>query len=306
MKDKYNPIKEKNTFLNFPDRVSNSRLFLIIILGLIIVFSLGLLLFSGKTYGYLPSYEEKIFSEDINPAFFVLSDYSNSNDKIKKNNRIVYSLKKNMKNDSTYNISNIRANLIGVLENGDYEYLSEYKSLDTLAKYPPTHNFASLTSGSSLDYKKIINKVVYDYALGNNVPQTKVLTFEEEILTTSKEEYNQKYSENSIGNNKEIFSTHKITQTADTVSNKVQVELNLYYNIPAKYHIDYQLFGIDENDNVYTLIGIYNLSTLDDLTYTKSVSLSKDLKLKTLFAKCKYINIEGTETYYYSKEPFEL
>lgn len=294
---------KNNKFWNFPERTNTVSLFLIGIVFAAIVLVIGIILYSNRKYNYLPDYEESTYSEDINAAFIIESNYTKDDDDIVQTNGISLSYNKNKKNDTSYDIPTSRYIVIGVTEN-DYEYLSElYKETVLPSTYSITHIFSSLTTNSKKIYDELLVKIIYDYKDSNNKVTKKIQEFSQKMLKLEETELDSIENVNEIKENTDLISVFNVKQTTESSDlKKVTCDLSLKNSdYLDKYKIDFQLFGIDDNGKIYDLIGFYNLSTRAKTSYTKNVTFPDTIVMNTYIAKMKYLDSEGNVHNYVSK-----
>lgn len=300
-----NNVKNKK-FWNFPEKANVLSLFFIGIVFAALVLVVGVILYSNRNYDYLPEYEEITYSEDLNPAFIILSNYTIPDDEIVQSNRITLSLTKNKKNDKTYEIPNSRYNVIGVTSDG-YEYLSEYNREEMIQNYSHSHTFTSLTSNSKQIYNKLLVKTVYEYKDSNNKVINKVQEFSQNLIKLQRTEIDSIEVKDEIKDNKDLISTFNIRNTKDSSSSVKKITLDLVLKDSSaldKYKIDFQLFGIGSDGRIYDLIGYYNLSTRTTTSYTKTVSIPDTVVIDTYIAKMIYLDSEGVTHYYTTRREY--
>lgn len=302
MSKKNNESLNNTSFWLFPERVKPIFSFLIIILVLGIAIAAVVLLYSNRKYQYIPDYSESQYSEDVNTALLVLSNYTkgSDSDEVVKTNRIIASYAKSKKNDSSCDILNVRFNLIGAKKD-NIEYLSEYNRTAKLENYQMTHTFTSLTSNSKQDYDRIYVKTAYDYVDNDQVTTRKYQTYLQKIMTISDDEI-KNATKDEILEQTNIFSNHVVRRKSDSDSDyRVYADLYVKKDNLTKYKLDYQLYGIDDNGKVYTLLGYYNLSTTVYSSISRGVTYPKDLDINTFIAKANFLDENGQMHTFISK-----
>ena len=301
MSKKNNESLNNTSFWLFPERVKPLFSFLILILVLGIAIAAVVLLYSNRKYQYIPDYSESQYSEDVNTALLILSNYTkgSDSDEVVKTNRIIASYAKSKKNDSC-DIINVRFNLIGAKKD-NIEYLSEYNRTTKLENYQMTHTFTSLTSNSKQDYDRVYVKTAYDYVDNNQVTTRKYQTYLQKIMTISNEEI-KNTTKDEILEQTNIFSNHVVRRKSDSDSD-YRVYADLYFKKDnfTKYKLDYQLYGIDDNGEVYTLLGYYNISTNTYGSISRGVTYPKDLDINTFIAKANFLDEKGQMYTFISK-----
>lgn len=300
MKNKKEEMKN-SSFWTFPEKLNGTSLFIILLLSTVVVFCISVLLFINKTKPYVPNYEELIYSEDVNSSFAVCSSYTYNENVLKKQNRITMYLSKIKRNDTSHDIGNIKASMIGQYKDGTIEYLSEYSSDSNLSNnYARTHQFTCLTASSSEDYETLYGKFTYDYIEGSD-RTNKMFTLKETKLSLTEEEIKKEYGNEIIESG--IFSKHSVKKEEGTEAEMFKISTNFSLNSAktVKYHLDYQLFGVDSSNEVYDLIGIYNSSSEVNSDYSRSVSFPNNYALSYLIVKLNYTDETGVKTTLYSK-----
>ena len=56
-----------------------------------------------------------------------------------------------------------------------------------------------------------------------------------------------------------------------------------------KYHIDFQLFGVDVDDKIYNLIGYYNLGNNLGNLLNHETTVANQIPIKEVIIKCRII-----------------
>lgn len=307
-----------NKMIHSVDRFNGTTLFFIVVLTAIVVFISCILLFSNKKYIYIPDYEKMSYSEDINPGVIVISSYNEvENDdetEIVKSNRIILSLAY-VEKERNFKISDIRCNYIGVIDNDEYEYLTEHTNEDDMPNASArTHQFASTKSGSKFDYKSILGELNYVSKKDDGSEENKTIEYKTEMIELNEKDMEvlNLSEQNEFDNFKEnsgVFSSYTIYQEVsdsnDSKTKKMYSTITIKAAALEKYVFDYQMFGVDENGNIDPMVGYYNLSTKVKTTYSRSTSVPFDKVYKFLIAKgtIKYVeNGEEKELVLYSKK----
>ncbi len=316
--------KNNSGLLYFAEKRNSTTLFFIAVMSAIVVFIACILMFSNKKYMYLPDYEELSYSEEVNPGIIIISAYNNVEDtdtkeeSLVKTNRVILSFGYSEKENRNFTASDIRCNYIGVLEDGDYEYLSEHYDDDSLPNASVrTHQFTSTKSGSKCDYKSIYGEFMYKYTSNDGAEEVKTIEYKKDMLELTDadlEAVNLEDEENNVNNFSEypdFFSTYTTYQelgTTDNTTKKIYATLTLKIANLTKYVFDYQLFAIDEDGDVFPMVGYYNISTKVKYQYSRSTAIPSDFNVKYLVGKgvLKYEeNNEAKELVLYSKKIVE-
>ena len=287
----------------FPQKLNATSMMVIIILSFIIVGVTSLLIFNKKETPYIPEYEELTYSEDMNVAITIASSYTYNDNTLNKQNKITAYFGKTKLKDVTYAIKNIEGLFIGVTEDEEVQYLSKYYRTSALSTYTNTSNqFTCLTAGSKQDYDTIYGKVTYDYEVtSTNEITNKLMTFKEEMLTLTSREIDSNY-DTELEDSK-IFSSHKVEKTVGTEAKMYTIRVNFTVNskIATKYHLDYQLFGVDSSNEVYDLVGAYNVSSEINSTIYRTASFPSEYALRYLIVKVVFTDTAGNVQTLYQK-----
>ncbi len=287
----------------FPQKLNATSLLVIIALACIIVGVTSLLIFNNKVEPYVPEYEELTYSEDLNVAMAITSSYTYNDNTLNKQNKITAYFGKTRLKDVTYAIKNIEGLFIGVTEDEEVQYLSRYYRSSALSTYTNTSNqFTCLTAGSKQDYDTIYGKVTYDYEVTSTSEITnKMMTFREDMLTLTNKEIDGNYG-TELDDSK-IFSSHKIEKTVGTEAKMYTITVNFTVNskIATKYHLDYQLFGVDSSNEVYDLVGAYNLSSEINSTIYRTASFPSEYALRYFIVKVVFTDTAGNVQTLYKK-----
>lgn len=298
MKQNINENATKTSFWMLPERLSAISLFLTGLLSLAIVIVISVFLFSCRDYEYVPDYEESSYSEDINSLLMVLSNYTHDDDKINKKNRVLIGYSKVDKNDKTYDVLNPRFTIIGENKDG-IEYFSDYRKEGKLQNYMSTHDFASTKANSKQIFDKFYVKTSYTLVRENKEDELKVQTYSQNLLNITNEEID-KTTKDEILEQVNVFTNHAVRRKKTSSGYTIYVDLYLNRNKLTKYKVDYQLFGIDESGEIYTLVGLYNISTTSQYSYTRGSSIPTEMKLTKFIAKANYLDENGNTNMYYS------
>lgn len=316
--------KQQKSILNFPEKTNATSLFIIVVLSAIVVLVISILLFSNRKYIYIPEYEKMSYSEDINPGLIILSNYDyveNADSKVEelvKKNKTILTLAYADKENKEFTITNLNGNYVGVYNDEEYEHLSEYVVADSLPKSSArTHQFTTSVSGSKFDYKEIYGKLAYDYT-DNKTNETtrKIIEYKNEMIELTKEDkeilkLNDLKDETTLNNfseNPKYFSSYSVyvnpNANQDSEINTIYAQIAIKESEIDAYVLDYQNFGVTENGEIYPLIGYYNISTNIKTSYSRSISVPKNITFKYLVAKayfkCEVLNKETNE--YETKE----
>ena len=133
------------------------------------------------------------------------------------------------------------------------------------------------------------------------------MNFKETLLTLSNKDKDIEIK-NEFAEASNIFKEFYVkvldsTESDGTNKRSIRAKITLDNSVIAKYHLDVQLFGIKGSD-VYQLGGYYNLSCVATPTTEMAITFPYDYDLDYIYAKAKYIDANGNESYYLYKQLF--
>ena len=187
-------------------------------------------------------------------------------------------------------------------DKGDIYYVGDLERSSTTS-YSTTSTPLSRLSKSLTGIKTFYGKVEYDQMYGGEFQKREILTFKEDVIEIKDKEIKGL----SFGTHEDIakaLNNYSVEETKDGNKKKITNRFEFISNVEYKYHIDYQLFGVDENGKVYDLIGVYNFTN----NYSKYLNLEtrypEKLEFKYFIGIFKII-INGESTTIYLKENIE-
>lgn len=284
--------------LSFPDKLNMISLILIILAYCLIGGLVIGLLSVGKDYVVIPKYEEMTYGDKINPFFKVSSSYTiNSNGDLTKADTIrfyYYGIDNN-------NSMSVNAQISAMYDDERIVYYSDKTS--SSKTYTGTQYVTSgLTQEKQITniYANVSYTVFEDTVNYNS-------KFSEEILTLSKSELKKdnvnecspaKFTITEENSDKEVkifnlFDVSANTSTTNKEEDKIQIKFGLNNDSAAKYHLDLQMFVVDEEGKIYNLVGWYNLSSNAVKTFSKDVAFTKTIDLKDVYVKVRYLDVNG-------------
>lgn len=301
---------ENNKFIDvllFPEKLS--VLFNILLIVIITLITCVIAVFSGpkKDYTYIPEGEEILLYDYMVPEIRTISSYTYNDKKFEEKEQLyVYYYGKSSKQKYTKWAGSFEL----IDDKGNVTYKGD-STRGTNTTY--TTSFYCLRSEKIVNkFKSIVGKVSY-YKVVDNVVDTNEtnIYLKEDFLSLSKDEINKENC-NEIatfmpdGENKlfRTYSTSKEFTSKDHTDYKISWNLEFdNVKVTDDYHIDYQMFGVDDKGNVYDLVGYYNLNKCCTSTYSYNTTVPVNMNLKYIIAKCKVV-INNEVKYIYYKQNF--
>jgi len=319
-KNKKNQNNQFLNFLNFPSKLNLLSLCLIVVVyGFLIGIGISCAV-QDKKYIVIPEYEEMSYSEDINMFYKIYSNYtlkSSLSDDDKEN----FNPKEHLDKADTlllnyYGVNNkksvyVKANASALYDDETMKYYTT-KIASTSTKTGVFY----LNSGTKQSNYPTDLFCDVDYNVEGEVKNYN-LKFSKKLLTLSKNDFKESYVDNiknaAYKNEQEtiirIFSNFRVTleapETSDSDVNKIKLAFTLTSDAAKKYILDMQLFAVDSDDNVYNLIGFYNMSNNTLTTYSQSINLYKGIDVKDVYVKVNYVDSTGNMNNLLYKQEFK-
>ena len=287
--------------ITFPEKLSS---ILIILLAAVLVFLDSLIIVFAVPkvdYTYLPNYEERTEYDWMNPYARVITGYF-----VDDENEIYSSMTVtfcyfgvDVDHKATRTIGSFT-----IVDDKDEIYYVGDLSRSTNTSYSTTSTPLSRLSKPLSGIKAIYGKVEYDQMMGGVKNKTDVICFKEEMIDINKKEIKEISYSNQESIEK-IISTFDILTSAESGKTKITNKFEFKGNLEFKYHLDYQLFGIDKNGNVLDLIGIYNFSN----NYSRYLSLDtrvpENVEFDYYIGVFKLIEGQEEKTIYIKKTAYQ-
>ena len=270
--------KKRNTIFNiltFPEKLSS---ILIILFGVVLAFldSLIIVFVVPKVdYTYLPSYEERTDYDWMNPYARVITGYFlDDNEELYSSMTVTFCY---FGVDVDHKATRTIGSFTIVDDKGDIYYVGDL-TRSTNTSYSTTSTPLSRLSKSLSGIRKIYGKVEYDQMMGGVKSKTDVICFKEEMIDID----NKDIKSITFGDEasiEKIISTFDVLMGEESGKTKITNKFEFKGNLEFKYHLDYQLFGVDKEGNILDLIGIYNFSN----NYSRYLSLDTRVPEKVEF-----------------------
>lgn len=284
--------------LLFPEKFNSLLLVLSIMLIGAIVVSITAFALPKPDYTYTPDYSETLYYNHINPYIRVLSNYSITDEElVRKDNIIMCYFGKTTSNKSI----KVKGSYIYLTKNNDYIYKGELTET-VKATYSSTYYLSSSETIES-GLKTIFGKVYFTPVIDNIQGEKQYISFKEDILTLSKSEITQE-NKNEFTNIEDIISAYTVTCDDKTTYYLITSRIELKSSIEIKYHIDYQMFAVDDESKAYEVVGYYNLSNNYSTIYSHSGQMPISTQITYIISKIRVITEEKGEQIFYYKQPF--
>ena len=303
VQEKQNLTKKQKwlNFFNFPKKLNLLALSLIVIVYALLSVG-GIVLAAQKEYIVKPNYEEMGASEKVNLFFKLYSNYTvNSNGELKKADTINFCYY-GVNNNKTTRVSSWISALF------DDNSMVYYDTKDATSTDGTRTGVQYLSSGTNQEKypTEIYCSANYDVVGDSNAYSVQ---FSKKILTLTKKEMKLDVANDFSGasykvvkDNEEkiikIFKDFKVTAAAPTSEstdkvNKITVKFTLNTEATNKYVLDLQVFAVDDDKQVYNLIGFYNLSNNTLQTYSNTSSVSTEIDVEYVYVKANYVDQNG-------------
>lgn len=296
--------KEKNTklqrFLSFPERTKNSLLFFIVLLTFSLVIACEALILKDNDYNYEPNYEEIKYTEWVNPYIRVFNNYIYENDEIVNKYRVVgcyFGL------SSAKKIIDYQADVLFITEGDEYIYKGD-SSISTSSAYSNTNYYLNNEIISSGLIEKIYFKLNYTRFENNQKTKEEYIAYKEEILTLDKKEIKMDVC-NDFDKLTGVIKSYTIQVKEEENQNKIYSKMYIDSSNNNDFHMDFQMFGITEDEEVYNLIGYYNLCNNYSNTMEHDTTVTNKIDFEYIIVKCVYEDETLGKTTIYIKKAFK-
>lgn len=304
-------VKE-NKFFSFPEKINSIAIFLIVLLYTFVCVTITILLVSPKSYVVIPesnhntayNYEANIYTKVANNIS--VSEHSSDEHDHEKHTHVdqkfsVYAYVKAPKVPSsttssliTTTIPNLEVKISALTNSGKMKYFSDEKvtNVSSTTLYSQTS-----TTVDGNGYEELFVK----YTLGSDnasLSQGTTYSYSEPMIKLSKREIlSDNYTnQTSYGN----YFHFKVAAVLNTESKNYNITTNLYIDVPnndkttphTEYHLDYQSFVVTEDDEIYDLVGFYNIATNNDTITSHSNTVSSKINIKYIIVKA-YMYVDG-------------
>lgn len=287
--------------ISFPEKVNNIFLFLIVVLFFGIVVLLDACVLLPKDYNVEPNYEEELYSEWVNTHVRFFNSYVLNEDtgEISMNYRIqgAYYGKTNSNGFIDY-----RPIVTFVTNKGEVIYAGK-DILNTSSTTLTTEYYTSNTNISNKDITKVYLKFEYTRYEDGKRTKEEYLTLKEDILDLSKKEIKMDVC-NTFLDVSDVISTFDIRTKKETSQVTFVSSINLNASNKENYHVDLQIFGIDDENKAYDLMGYYNMQNCKSSYFTHETQVTNAINLEYIIVKCRVVNEVYGERIVYLKKAY--
>lgn len=276
---------------NFPEKLNLISMFVIIVLFGVVFFAFANIITPSESdYIIIPEYEKNKFDQtlEINPFLLVVATTakSTSSDDLYSLSYRVYPYVSNLNGK---NVGNARYTFTALDNSNIMRYFIE--SPTTGYKVSFSHHSYGKTIIVNDQLKKLFFDVDYKLPQNDGTTIEKSISFEEEILTFSKKEFD---SQPTLGRTEivKILKLNYILQQRSSNENQYQFTFKMTLDNPASYYkINMQTWIETKSGDIVPFVGLYNYSrqaTFDLSSYYEYIN--KDIEPMWIYTKLEYTN----------------
>ena len=296
--------KEKNNFIKNifikTEKINSLFLFLIVVIIFTVSIILQACVLPKNDYKSEPNYEEVKYYDWVNPYVRVFTSYVEESEKITPKYRVIACF---FGNTSANRIVDFKGDFLFITEENEYIYKGD-TTLSTSSAYSNTEYYLNNESVKGGFIDKIYGKLSYTRYENNEKTKEEFITFKEEILSLSKKEKNMEVC-NQFSDISDIVESYNITLKKDEDKNTIYSKLKTSSDSKLKYHIDFQLFGLDNEGEVYNLVGYYNLANNYKHEQNDETTIASKVNLEYVIVKCRVLDEQNGERVVYLKKAFK-
>lgn len=294
-KENQNEKSKVVKFFEFPSKLNTIAITLIVVAYLIVAGILIGVVDNYKEYTIKPDYEELENSGKLNTFIKIYSNYTlDDHDHLTKKDNIILACYAKSEN----NVTDLKGRISTLHEDGTMYY---HKDKTPVASKITT-NTVYLTNSKSFDsnVSEIFGEFSYKYKENEAIKDVDY-TFAEEVLELTKkdkkeDEINEFVSATYVAKDGEkeieqkLFGKFTMSVTQDEANdvNEVSVQFSISTSLKGNYHLDLQTFAVSD-DEVYPLVGYYNMSNDIISSYSQKAKLPIDLDVDYIYAKANYV-----------------
>lgn len=295
---KENKNEKTNNVFTFPEKLSNLLLMLFVIVMVVIDTLVIVFLVPKVDYTYLPNYEERLEYDWMNPYFRTITNYYEDDDKDIYSSMTVtfcyFGVDTNHKATRTIGMFTV------VDENDDIYYVGDL-TRSTNTTYSTTSTPLSRLSKPLSGIKTIYGKIEYDQMLNGEKQKEDIIYMREDIIKVNKKDLAKiEYSDESEIN--KILTSFELFVKDENGKKKITNKFEFKGELEFKYHLDYQLFCVDKEGNIYDLIGIYNFANNYSRFLSLDAKIPEKVDIERFFSVFRIIDDLGEKTIYVLKE----
>lgn len=284
----------KENFLNFPNKLNNIVIVLLVTVYAIVIFWALSAFFPKYNYIVVPEYEHVSYNYDIDAYIKMSTNVANDNNgKITvkhTDTAYIYANYNKLLNDVMFQFSALK-------KDGGMEYISGIDYWNS-SSAPTVHTMQSSKVIEGDQYDTLFGKLQYSIINDKGDKEIRYATFAEKMITLKKSETkSSKFKSINSLPGKFNFSVLVFQPSSDTDNYSITNTITLN-NKGEKFHIDYQAFGLTEDGDIFPVGGIYNyyINETGSTSINVSSKVAKNLGLKTIFVKVYYTNLTEGKT----------
>lgn len=327
---KNQPQKKKNKILqpenetlfqkviSFPEKINHLAIMLFSIAYLILLLAIFFVSNPVRKYYDLPNYKHELFTENLNYYTVVmLSPQLGNVNKKDKDGNLVKDEKGNIVTEEKmllkYSIRSRYASTVLNPTEGASNLIESHAALygeNVLKRY--MHNPIGGKSNSNLlapdttvagdSVKKVYLK--YYYKLNN---KQYISAREETMFTLSKKELNDAKYHDKLDESLFKLDVKFIERKPDEKDAYYDETFTLKINDRKQHHLDYQMWIVSEDNDIYPYLGIYGGETAEgsyELNNSTYLKLFKYVKPKDVYMRINFYDENKNLTTFYYKVPF--
>ena len=314
--NKKEQVKEKSfikKIFESPAKLNNIAMLFIVVCYLIIAAVAITIVSNNEDYVVIPQYEEAGYSDELNVAVKVISNYSETDGElVKKDSMIMYAYA-----ERTKKVVGLEGRISTLHKDGTMYYHS-----DKIPSYKDyiTSNSTYLVNGKSFDsnIKTLFGNFQYQYPEGSET-KTRTIQFKENLISLTKKDLNSElvndfktetytYLSGETEKVQKLFPSFTVTVDNSGEDKKEPQEINIIYSIPSvmkgKYHLDLQMFIVKDGKS-YPLAGWYNLSTSVLSSYNQKATVPYNFEGDYVIVKANMTDPNGDNHTLLYKESVE-
>lgn len=301
MKEKTSDSNKLYKIISFPEKIGVLFLVLCIILTFVIDATIALFAIPKVDYSYEPDYTETKFYDWINPYIRSVTGYHKNNDgEVYSSMTVTFCY---FGKDSAHKATNTIGSFTVVDDNDEVYYVGDLAP-STSSSYSATCCPLSRLSTTLEGIKRFYGKVEYDKVMNGVNQGSDIIYFREDVIQLDSKKLNEiEYSDISVFEN--IIKNYNITTDVAEEETTIKSRIDLYSGVEEEYHMDYQLFGVDQKGKTYDLIGYYNFAKNYSLILNHDTTIPNELKFEYYVAVFKISIQNGEERTIYIKKNIE-
>ena len=267
---------------------------------------------NNEDYVVIPQYEEAGYSDELNVAIQVISNYSEiAGELVKKDSMIMYAYA-----ESNKKVAGFEGTIFTLHNDGKMYYSDKIPAYNGYI----TSNSKYLVNGRSFDsdIKTLFGNFQYQYLEGSET-KTRTIQFKENLISLTKKDLNSElvndfktetytYLSEDTEKVQNLFSSFAVIVDNSGEDKKEPQEIRIIYSIQSvmegKYHLDLQMFIVKDGKS-YPLAGLYNLSTSVLSSYSHKATVPYNFEGDYVIVKANMTDPNGDNHTLLYKESVE-